>query len=243
MKPDKLRPPAAPTAPPAHHPSRAGPGGRHCALVRWGRPRAVARGRQGEWAPAVAKAVPEPQAPPSSPSRADCPAAVLAGPCGAGRWPAGSRQGGPAAGVGTSGHALARPAPGGQRGAGGPTPGVGTSGRRGAGGDGRGRVGLREKWLYFSYTPRLPQLLVRQPLRSALSLPSRVYRSLPVAPPLRAAGVCGPSPPAPGVPGSTSPAACVRPAGRTASHPARGWGGVRWPPQPSGCMPDGTVAQ
>jgi hypothetical protein len=54
-------PPAAPTAPPAHHPSRAGPaaavwrpalaapGGRHGALVSWGRPRAVARGQQGGW--------------------------------------------------------------------------------------------------------------------------------------------------------------------------------------------------
>ena len=85
------------------------------------------------------KAGPEPPSPPRSPSRA-------------GRGPAGSRQGWPAAGVGTSGPALARPAPGGQRGTGGPTPGVGTSGRRVAGGDGRGRVGLREKWLYFSYT-------------------------------------------------------------------------------------------
>jgi hypothetical protein len=64
-------PPAAPTALPAHHPSRAGPaaavwrpalaapGGHHWALVSWGRPRAVTRGRQGGWAPAVAKAVPE----------------------------------------------------------------------------------------------------------------------------------------------------------------------------------------
>jgi hypothetical protein len=66
----------------------------------------------------------------------------LSWPCpgGAGRWPAGSRQGGPAAGVGASGSALARPAPGGQRGACGPTPGVGTSGRRVAGG-GRTRAG------------------------------------------------------------------------------------------------------
>jgi hypothetical protein len=40
----------------------------------------------------------------------------------------------PAAGVGASGPALARPAPGGQRGACGPTSGVGTSGRRVAGG-------------------------------------------------------------------------------------------------------------
>ena len=51
--------PAAPTAPPAHHPSRAGPaaavwrpalaapGGRHWALVSWGRPRAVTRGSIG----------------------------------------------------------------------------------------------------------------------------------------------------------------------------------------------------
>jgi len=31
--------------------------------------------------------------------------------------------------------------------------------------------------------------------------------------------------------------------GAPASRPARGWGGVRWPPQPSGCMPDGTVAK
>jgi hypothetical protein len=149
---ESVPPPAAPTALPAHHPSRAGPaaavwrpalaapGGRHCALVSWGRPRAVARGRQGGWAQAVAKAVPEPQSPPSRSSRAGCPAAVLAVPCGAGRWPAGSRQGWPAAGVGTSGPALARPAPGGQRGACGPTPGVGTSGRRVAGG-GRTRAG------------------------------------------------------------------------------------------------------
>ena len=81
--------------------------------------------------------------PPRSPSRAGCPATVLAVPCGAGRGPAGSRQGGPAAGVGASGPALARPAPGGQRGACGPTPGVGTSGRRVAAGwhgvGGRGR--------------------------------------------------------------------------------------------------------
>jgi hypothetical protein len=144
-------PPAAPTALPAHHPSRAGPaaavwwpalaapGGRHCALVSGGRPRSVARGRQGG-APAVAKAVPAPQSPPRRPRRAGSPASVLAVPCGAGRWPAGSRQGGPAAGVGASGPALARPAPGGQRGAGGPPPGVGTSGRRVAGG-GRTRAG------------------------------------------------------------------------------------------------------
>jgi hypothetical protein len=145
-------PPAAPTAPPAHHPSRAGPaaavwrpalaapGGRHCALVSWGRPRAVARGRQGGCAHAVETAVPEPQSPPRRPSRAGGPAAVLAVPCGAGRWPAGSRQGWPAAGVGASGPALVRPAPGGQCGAGGPPPGVGTSGRRVAGG-GRTRAG------------------------------------------------------------------------------------------------------
>ena len=78
--------------------------------------------------------------PPRRPSRAGGPAAVLAGPGGAGRWPAGARQGWPAAGVGASGHALARPAPGGQRGAGGPPPGVGPSGRRVAGG-GRTRAG------------------------------------------------------------------------------------------------------
>ena len=145
-------PPAAPTAPPAHHPSRAGPaaavwrpalaapGGRHCALVSGGRPRSVARGRQGGWAHSGGKGRSRAAVPPSRPSRAGCPASVLAVPCGAGRWPAGSRQGWPAAGVGASGHALARPAPGGQRGAGGPTPGVGTSGRRVAGG-GRTRAG------------------------------------------------------------------------------------------------------
>jgi hypothetical protein len=60
--------------------------------------------------------------------------------------------------------------------------------------------------------------LARQPLRSALSLPSRVHPSLTVPPPLLAAG-------------------------RTASRPARGWGCVRWPPQPRGCLPDGTVAK
>jgi hypothetical protein len=76
-------PPAAPTAPPAHHPSRAGPaaavwrpalaapGGRHGALVSWGRPRAVTRGRPGGWAPAVAKAVPAPPQPRGRPGR--CP--------------------------------------------------------------------------------------------------------------------------------------------------------------------------
>ena len=78
--------------------------------------------------------------PPRSPSRAGGPASVLAGPCGAGRWPAGPDRGWPAAGVGASGHALARPAPGGRRGACGPTPGVGTNGRRVAGG-GRTRAG------------------------------------------------------------------------------------------------------
>jgi len=36
--------------------------------------------------------------------------------------------------------------------------------------------------------------------------------------------------------------ACCRQGG-TASRLARGWGGVRWPPHPRGCMPDGTVAQ
>jgi hypothetical protein len=46
--------------------------------------------------------------------------------------------------------------------------------------------------------------------------------------------------PAPGVPGRPSPAACWLPAGRTASPPVRSWGGVRWPPQPRGCIPDGT---
>jgi hypothetical protein len=39
------------------------------------------------------------------------------------------------------------------------------------------------------------------------------------------------------------PAICVLPAVRPASRPARGWGGVRWPPQPRGDIPDGTVAQ
>jgi hypothetical protein len=128
-------PPTAPTAPPAHHPSRAGPaaavwrpalaapGGRHCALVRWGRPRAVARGRQGGWAPAVAKAVP---------ARAD-PPRVWAPP---GTPWQGRRQAGSVGRVG-------RPqawAPAG-------------AGWQGVGG--RGRVGRREKWLYFSYTPSL----------------------------------------------------------------------------------------
>jgi hypothetical protein len=81
-----------------------------------------------------------PTAPPAHhPSRAGPATAVLAVPCGAGRWPAGSRQGWLAVGVGASVPALARPAPGG-RGVGGPTPGVGTSGRRVAGG-GRTRAG------------------------------------------------------------------------------------------------------
>jgi hypothetical protein len=47
-----------------------------------------------------------------------------------------------------------------------------------------------------------------------------------------------------GLPGSTrTPAACVLPAGRTASFLAREWGGVQWPPQPRGCIPYETVAQ
>ena len=66
-------PPAAPTAPPAHHPSRAGPaaavwrpalaapGGRHCALVSGGDP--AVRGGDRGWAPAVEKVVPAPQPP------------------------------------------------------------------------------------------------------------------------------------------------------------------------------------
>jgi hypothetical protein len=47
----------------------------------------------------------------------------------------------------------------------------------------------------------------------------------------------------PRMPESASPAACLQPAGRTARRPVRGWGGVRWPPQPGGCLPNGTVAQ
>ena len=143
---ESVPPPAAPTAPPAHHPSRAGPaaavwrpalaapGGRHGARVSWGRPRAGARGRQGGWAPAVAKAVPEPPQPRWRPGRRPG-RALRRGPVAAG-----SRQGWPAAGVGASGPALARPAPGGQRGACGPTAGVGPNGRRVAGG-GRTRAG------------------------------------------------------------------------------------------------------
>jgi len=67
---------------------------------------------------------------------------VLAVPGGAGLWPAGGRQGWPAAGVGRLRYALARPAPGGQRGACGPTPSAGTSGSTVAG-DGRTRAGGR----------------------------------------------------------------------------------------------------
>jgi hypothetical protein len=63
---------------------------------------------------------------------------VLAVPGGAGLWPAGGRQGWPAAGVGRLRYALARPAPGGQRGVCGPTPSAGTSGSTVAGG---GRTG------------------------------------------------------------------------------------------------------
>ncbi len=45
-------------------------------------------------------------------------------------------------------------------------------------------------------------------------------------------------------PGSAShPAACLLLHGRTASRPVRGGGGVRWPPPPRGCIPDGTVAK
>jgi hypothetical protein len=56
---------------------------------------------------------------------------------------------------GASAPALARPAPGGQRGAGGPAPGVGTSGRRGAGG-GRTRAGgtASKVALFFLYSTR-----------------------------------------------------------------------------------------
>jgi hypothetical protein len=111
--------------------------------------------------PALQAAVlPEQPQPPASsaqqpqPRRLPVPSPpVLAVPGGASLWPAGGRQGRLAAGVGCLRHALARHAPGGQRG--------GRAGRpqarapAGAGWQGvggRGRVGLREKWLYFSYT-------------------------------------------------------------------------------------------
>jgi len=147
---------AAPTAPPAQHPSRAGPaaavwrpalaapGGRHWALVSWGRPRAVTRGRQGGWAPAVAKAVPEQPQPRWLPGRR--PGRGLLAPARAGPprgwappgppWP-GLRQAGS---VGRAG----RPQAWAPAGAGGQ--GVG----------GRGRGGRREKWLIFLY-PRTRQ--------------------------------------------------------------------------------------
>jgi hypothetical protein len=115
--------------------------------------------------PALQAAVlPEQPQPPASsaqqpqPRRLPVPSPpVLAVPGGAGLWPAGGRQGRLAAGVGCLRHALARHAPGGQRG--------GRAGRpqarapAGAGWQGvggRGRVGLREKWLYFSYTLGTP---------------------------------------------------------------------------------------
>ncbi len=67
VRTSKVVPPRSPNgaACPSPKPRRAS--GRHCALVSWGRPRAVARGRQGGWAQAVAKAVPEPQSPPEQP--------------------------------------------------------------------------------------------------------------------------------------------------------------------------------
>ena len=116
-----------------------------------GRPRSVTRGRQGGWAQAVEKAVPAPQAPPSRPSRAGtrppswpCPAAR------AGGLPAPDRAGPP--------RGWAPPGP--------PWQGLcqaGSVGRwadprrghqRAQGGRGwaDGAAGLREKWLYFSYT-------------------------------------------------------------------------------------------
>jgi hypothetical protein len=122
--------------------------------------------------PALQAAVlPEQPQPPASsaqqpqPRRLPVPSPpVLAVPGGAGLWPAGGRQGRLAAGVGCLRHALARHAPGGQRG--------GRAGRpqarapAGAGWQGvggRGRVGLREKWLYFSYTLERPLTLFHFP--------------------------------------------------------------------------------
>ena len=78
-----------------------------------------------------------PRAAPAAPAARPQPP-VLAVPGGAGLWPTGGRQGWPAAGVGRLRYALARPAPGGQRGACGPTPSAGTSGSTVAGG---GRTG------------------------------------------------------------------------------------------------------
>ena len=107
--------------------------------------------------PAVAKAVPAPPSPRAVPAAA--PAALAArhpswpGPAARAGGLEGSRQGWPAAGAGASGPALARPAPGGQRGACRQQPQAWApagAGWQGVGG--RGRVGLREKWLYFSYT-------------------------------------------------------------------------------------------
>ena len=149
-------PPAAPTALPAHHPSRAGPaaavwrpalaapGGRHWALVSWGRPRSVARGRQGGGAPAVAKAVPAPQSPPRRPGRLRPGRACR------------SRQGWPAAGWAPPGTPWQGLRQAGSVGRVGRPQAWAPAGAGWQGVGGRGRVGLREKWLYFSYTRQRP---------------------------------------------------------------------------------------
>ena len=98
-----------------------------------GRPRSGAQGRQGGWARAVAR-----------PFRA-APSALAARPA-PDRL---ARRGG-----GASGHALARPAPGGQRGAGERPQAWAPAGAELAGVGGRGRVGLRERMaLFFLYPP------------------------------------------------------------------------------------------
>jgi hypothetical protein len=162
-------PPRSPTAPPAHRPSRAGPaaavwwpalaapGGRPWALVRWGRPRAVARGRQGggrtRW-----------QRPfPCRRPRRAAPAALAARPL---AWPCPAARAGGLLAPARAGPPRVWAPPGppwqGRRQAGS----VGRVGRpqawapAGAGWQGvggRGRVG---KWLYFSYTLLLPPFLL-----------------------------------------------------------------------------------
>ena len=59
----------------------------------------------------------------------------------------------------------------------------------------------------------------------------------------RLAGVGGPSPYARRPGRARHPVACVLPTGRTTSRPARGGGGVRWPPPLRGGIPDGTGAK
>jgi hypothetical protein len=92
--------------------------------------------------------------------------------------PSSNRQGWPAAGVGASGHVLARPAQGGQCGACGPPPGVGTSGRRVAGG-GRTRAGgtASKVALFFLYPDRIRMGSQTSCVISALILRPRPFRT------------------------------------------------------------------